>query len=244
MSSRRPRFGQYVFKVSKPSRCAGPNPTGENGVWKRRAAVSVSVLAFALLITSTGPTAYSDDDPPILSESHLGSPVQAEIDPDRSESRIRKPDVDGGLPILSESHLSSAVQVQIDPRCSESRFRKPDVTVSWKIDDGVATKGLAPKSFLEAEDVRVDIASAPGGLDIGRFKSVMVSSNQALSANKSYKVDTEATTVRFLDLSPGVIYHVRVLVLTESGWVPSAPTRFHAPVCPVDGLENEGEVGQ
>lgn len=145
--------------------------------------------------------------------------------------------------LLTDSSLSSAISVRTDLYCSESRLRSPEVAVSWSVDRDAAAKGLAPKSFADADTVRVDLTSAPGGLDSGRFTSVAVSASDRASANKSYAVGSDADTVRFLDLSPGVIYHVRVLVLTEAGWVPSSPTRFLTPVCAVDGLDDEGEVG-
>ncbi len=210
MSIRRPTLGRRAAIVKISSHPACLIMSKQLGLRRLGSFVSTSLLAAALIMASTGSIAHAEGDSPILSDSHLGS----------------------------------AVQVQIDPRCSESRFRKSEVTVSWAVDDAAATDGSAPKSFVDAEDVRLDITSAPGGLEIGRFTSVMVSSGEAPPANKSFTVDSDATTVRFLDLSPGVIYHVRVLVLTESGWVPSAPTRFLTPVCAVDGLDGDEGGGR
>jgi hypothetical protein len=149
------------------------------------------------------------------------------------------------VPVINDAQLASAIRVEVDARCSESRMRKSDVSVSWMINEGVVTEGMATKSFLDADNVRVDISSAPGGLDIGRYSSVVVSAENGATGTKDYAVGGDASSVRFLDLSPGVMYHVRVLVLAESGWVSSAPSRFLTPVCAVDDrLRDERQVEQ
>jgi len=148
------------------------------------------------------------------------------------------------LPVVSDSALSSAISVETGLYCSESRFRKPEVTVAWKINAADLPEGSVPKDFIAAEQVRIDITSAPNGLEIGRYESVSVDARKNASADGAYAIGPGGSSVRFLDLRPGVIYYVRALVRTDSGWIASEPTRFLSPTCPVDGLDDEKGAGR
>lgn len=145
------------------------------------------------------------------------------------------------IPILTDSKLSSALAVEIEGRCSEVRHRSPEAMVRWRIKPDAAEKSAQVENLIASTDFRVDISKFPGGLETGRYESVLVPRDDSREDH-----DAKARTTRIpereilvRDLEPGVYYHSRVLALTAEGWVASAEVGFLSPICPADGLDEE-----
>jgi hypothetical protein len=141
-----------------------------------------------------------------------------------------------GVEILVGAESAPALVVDIEPRCSEITLRSPEAKVRWTIDPSRVSRSTDLDNLLSSEEFRIDFSKFPGGLEAGRFDSIVVSRSIAQADDS-----TEAMIPRFStvarDLRAGVYYRARVLVRTSEGWVASSPVGFMSAVCPADGLE-------
>lgn len=145
------------------------------------------------------------------------------------------------IPILTDSKLASAVVVKIEGRCSEVKHRSPEAMVRWSIKPDAAERPAQAKKLIASTEFRVDISKFPGGLEIGKYESVMVSRDES-SEERNLKAGPSTALERAVlvrDLEPGVYYRSRVLARTAEGWVASAEVGFLSPICPFDGLDEE-----
>jgi len=145
------------------------------------------------------------------------------------------------IPVLDHSEISSALVVDIEARCSEIQLRSPEAKVRWSVDRSMVSKSANLDFLLASDEFRIDVSEFPGGLELGRFESIAVSGSASRSDQSSKALGPRSATHSAVarDLSPGVYYHVRVLVRTPDGWVASSPIGFLSSVCPADGIDGD-----
>ena len=142
-------------------------------------------------------------------------------------------------PLTIETDTAGAIVVEVDPRCSEVQLRSSEARVLWGIDSSELSESILIEDLLEADEIRIDTSMYPGGLDAGRFDSLVVKGSVTLLDRPEPTTTPTLLSHSVLarDLSPGVHYKVRVLILTPDGWYASQPVGFMSSVCAVDGLE-------
>lgn len=143
-------------------------------------------------------------------------------------------------PVPIETDASGLIVVEIDPRCSDVRLRGSEARVLWGIDRSEFAESMGTEYLLEADEFRIDTSKYSGGLEAGRFESMMVKGSATQLERPESSTTTSVLTHSALarDLRAGIYYHARVLVRTPDGWLASQPVGFVSPVCPADGLED------
>ncbi len=135
-----------------------------------------------------------------------------------------------------ESDAYGAIVVEIDPRCSEVTLRSPEAKIRWTIDPTRVSRSVDLENLVSSDEFRIDFSKFPGGLEAGRFDSIVVPRSLALTDDSTETLIPMFSAVT-RDLRAGVFYRARVLFKTREGWVASSPVGFMSSVCPVDGLE-------
>jgi hypothetical protein len=147
------------------------------------------------------------------------------------------------IPVIGDGEAYSFVVLRATAYCPEPPAHLPAVDFRLELSEFESPPDPIIQEIFESKDVRFDLTVFRGGFKRGDFDSHQLPpfGNRSVPWDQpDTKTLGPSSTVG--DLQPGVVHFARALILIKEGWVPTETIKFTTPICPVDGLDREGET--